>query len=210
MALGLSLPPNADRRIRKVGDVVYLIDPDNGKPVYTFSFQMGHPKAFVSGPLTQSAIAETVTLAPKLATDIAGARPISLLITSLDDTADDLLAFIAAWTALQIFIEANFKSTYETRWFTIMADGAPASSEPVFKRFKEVMSDKYRLADKFLVIASVLDPGGADDDDREFRRLKKFRDGLLHALDTHSSPLPTEAVQNLLLKYMRLHFDTQK
>ena len=94
------------------------------------------------------------------------------------------------------------------RWFEIMEDGAPASAKPVFERLKDVMSDKYRLADKFLVIASVLDSGGAADDATEFGRLKKFRDGLFHALDTPLSPLPTEAVQKLLLKYMKLHLGT--
>ncbi len=75
----------------------------------------------------------------------------------------------------------------------------------MFERFRDVMSDKYRLADKFLVIASVLDPGAATDDAAEFSRLKKLRDSLLHALDTPQTPLPTEAVQKLLLKYMKLH-----
>jgi len=70
-----------------------------------------------------------------------------------------------------------------------------------------VMSDKYRLSDKFLVIASVLDSASAVDDGREFSRLKKIRDGLLHALDTPSSPLSTHAVQKLLFKYLKLHLD---
>jgi hypothetical protein len=86
-----------------------------------------------------------------------------------------------------------------------MKDGAPASAKPVFERFRGVMSDKYRLADKFLIMTSVLDPAGAEGDAAEFRQLKKARDELLHALDTPSSPLPTEAIQKLLLKYMKLH-----
>ena len=86
-----------------------------------------------------------------------------------------------------------------------MEEDAPASAKPVFERFRDVMSDKYRLADKFLVIISVLDPAAATIDASEFRRLKKQRDDLLHALDIFSAPLPTEDVQNLLLKYMKLH-----
>ena len=86
-----------------------------------------------------------------------------------------------------------------------MAGGAPASAKPLFKQFQEVMSNKYRLVDKFLVIASVLDADHAADDAAEFRRLKKLRDGLFHVLDAPSSPLPTEAGQKLLLKYMKLH-----
>jgi hypothetical protein len=133
------------------------------------------------------------------------ARPTSLLITSLEQATDELQGFIAAWSALEIFVNASFKDTYEARWFEVMEDGAPASAKPVFERFQEVMRDKYRLADKFLVVASVLDPDTATDDAKEFRRLKKFRDELLHALNTPSSTLPTVAVQKLLLKYMKLH-----
>jgi hypothetical protein len=55
------------------------------------------------------------------------------------------------------------------------------------------------------VIASVLDSAGAADDTEGFRHLKKFRDKLFHALDAPSSALPTDAVQKLLVKYMKLH-----
>jgi hypothetical protein len=209
-ALSLSLPTNADRSVEKTGDVVYLVDGDNGKPIYTFAFQGGHARGSVASPLTKDIIAESAALAQKLAAHKTMARPTSLLITSLDDATDELQGFIAAWSALEIFINATFKATYQERWFDIIEDGAPPSAKPVFERLKDVMSDKYRLADKFLVIASVLDSGAAANDAREFGGLKKFRDGLLHALDTPSLPLPTEAVQKLLLKYMKLHLSAQE
>jgi hypothetical protein len=205
-ALSLSLPTNADRGIEKAGDVVHLID--DGKPIYSFALY-GSARASVSSPLSHGLIAESAALAAKIATNETMTRITSLLMISLDDATDELQGFIAAWSALEIFINANFKGTYEARLFEIMEDGAPASSKPVFERFKDVMSDKYRLADKFLVITSVLDSGAATHDATEFGRLKKFRDGLLHALDTASSSLPTEAVQKLLLKYMKLHLTTQ-
>lgn len=204
MALGLGLPANADRRVEKLGDTVYLIDPADNKPIYAFSFQGGHARLSVASPLTGSVIAEVAAIAPKLAADKAMSRPVSLLVTSLEEAKEELQRFISAWSALEIFVNAVFKSTYEARWFEIMEEGAPVSARPVFARFQDVMSDKYRLADKFLVIASVLDPATAAGDAAEFGRLKKLRDGLLHALDT-SSLLPTDAIQKLLLKYMRLH-----
>src|SRR5713101_23199 len=49
---------------------------------------------------------------------------------------DELQGFIAAWSALEIFINGTFKATYEVRWFEIMEDGAPASAKPVFERLK--------------------------------------------------------------------------
>ncbi len=122
-----------------------------------------------------------------------------------DEATDELQAFIAAWSALEIFVNATFKSTYENRFFGIMADGAPEAAKPVFARFKDVMSDKYGLANKFLIVASVLDPSAATEDATEFGRLKKIRDDLLHALISPAGPLPTNGAQKLLLKYMKLH-----
>jgi hypothetical protein len=209
-ALGLTLPPNADRRVQKIGDVVYLVDPDSGKPMYTFSFQGGFARASIASPLTQDVIAETAALTPKLTTEKSMARPTSLLVTSLEEATGELQAFIAAWSALEIFVNTTFRWTYEARWFEIMEDGAPASAKPVFDRFKRVMSDKYRLADKFLVISSVLDPNGAAADAEEFQRLKRDRDELFHTPGTSSSALPRDAVQKLLLKYMKLHLVEQR
>lgn len=203
-ALSMSLPANVDRGIEKMGDVVYLIDSDRGKPVYAFNLR-GSGTLSLSGQLTATTIDEAATIARKLVSDKVMAKPTSLLVTSLEEAAEGLERFIAAWSALEIFVNATFKSAYESRWFAMMEEGGPPSGKAVFERFKDVMSDKYRLADKFLVIASVLDPTAAASDATEFSRLKKFRDGLLHALDTPREPLPTDGVQKLLLKYMKLH-----
>jgi hypothetical protein len=205
-ALSLSLPANVDHQVERVGDVIYLVDPDNGKPIYTFGFQGGSARVSLSSPLTEDVVAAVGQRVPKVIGDKTIVRPASLLITSLNRATDSLQAFIAAWSALEIFVNASFKATYEALWFGIMENGAPASAKPVFERFKEVMSDKYRLADKFLIIASVLDPSAAGTDADEFRKLKRVRDDLLHGLETPAH-LPTEAVQKLLLKYLTLHLD---
>jgi hypothetical protein len=207
-ALGLSLPANADRQVTKVGEVIYLVDPDTGKPIYTFSFQAGLARASVASPLTEEFVEDAGKRLQKVIVDKTFERPSSLLITSLNRATDPLQAFIAAWSALEIFVNASFKATYQSRWFQIIENGAPTAAKPVFERFKDVMSDKYRLVDKFLIIASVLDADGATTDADEFRKLKGIRDNLLHALETPPY-LPTEAVQKLLLKYMTLHLDLE-
>lgn len=205
-ALGISLKDNADRRIEKVGDVVYLVDPENDKPIYAFTMQAGAARASIANPLSQDVITQAAARAPHLMTDRAMVRPVNLLITSLDQSTNELQAFIAAWAALEIFINATFKATYKARWFEVLEHGAPDPVRPVFKRLDEVMGDKYGLANKFLIIASLLDDAAADVDATEFRKLKDIRDNLLHALDAPAH-LPIEATQNLLLKYMKLHFD---
>jgi hypothetical protein len=36
-ALDLSLPANVDHQVERVGELVYLVDPESGNPIYTFS-----------------------------------------------------------------------------------------------------------------------------------------------------------------------------
>lgn len=207
-ALGLSLAPNVDREVERIGGAVYLVDPENGKPIYGFTLSGGALRASVATALTPEVLAVAQGRVSKVMRDKTMERPCSLANTSFNRGTDPLQAFIAAWSSLEIFVNASFKAVYEGRWFGIMEGGAPVAAQPVFKRFKDVMSDKYRLADKFLVIAAVLDADAAAADAEEFQRLKKVRDDLLHALETPAH-LPTEAVQKLFLKYMRLHLDPQ-
>lgn len=204
-ALSLSLLGASSRSVQKLGEEVYLVDTLTQKPTYSFTVTGFAPTVSISGPMTTVVISEAAALALQLLADRKLARPVSLLLTSLEKETDELQSFIAAWSALEIFVNAMFKSTYEARWFKIMEDGAPESSEPFFERLKDVMNDKYRLADKFVVIASVLDSAGAKVDYLEFSKIKKVRDGLLHALDSPLSALPIGIVQNLLLKYVKLH-----
>jgi hypothetical protein len=205
-AIALSLSANADRKMERLGRVIYLVEPDHPKPIYTFTPELGALKLSLASPITGTVLSNVAKRIPKLGAEKALARPISLLTTSLDRRTDELEAFIAAWSALEIFVNATFKTTYELRWFDIMQNGAPISAKPVFQRFKDVMSDKYRLADKFLIIASVLDSDSATNDAEIFRNLKSVRDNLSHGLETPTH-LPTEAVQNLLFKYLSLHLD---
>lgn len=146
-----------DPHVQKIGDVVYLVDAATAKPIYMFVLQVGAPRLSLVSPLAQEAVNEIAAMASKLQTDRTIARAASLLITSLEEATDQLQAFIASWSAFEIFVNATFKATYEARWFRVMEDGAPPSAKPIFERLQDVMSDKYRLADKFLIIASVLD-----------------------------------------------------
>lgn len=207
MAIALSLPVGSDLEFEKFGELVYCLDEGSAKPIYVLNTKMGTPRVTLAHPLTVEIVGNAVALATRFNTEQSSRRVFSLLRTSLDRATDDLQGFITAWSALEMFVIGVFKSKYKDRWFAIMAEGAPKSAKPIFERFEDVMSDKYRLADKFLVIASVLDAAAAQADATEFRRLKKIRDELLHVLDVPPGSLPREAVQRLLVKFMKLHFD---
>jgi hypothetical protein len=189
----------------KIGEVIYLTEAGSTKPIYVFNVEGGHARLYISRPMSSGHIEDARALAQRLISDKDLPRAFSLLRTSLDRATDELQGFMAAWNAMEIFINATFKSTYEVQWSQIIEKGASLSAKPVVERIAQVMNDKYRLADKFLIIASILDPDRAATDQKEFRRLKKVRDGLLHVLDMPAEPLPIEAAQSLLLKFMGLH-----
>ena len=86
-----------------------------------------------------------------------------------------------------------------------MEEGAPESSTPIFERFKDVMKDKYRILDKFLVISTILDPDGANEDVKSFKSLKEIRDNMFHKFDSIPDHLPVENVQALFVKFLKLH-----
>ena len=65
--------------------------------------------------------------------------------------------------------------------------------------------DKYRLTDKFALIASLLRPESADKVVGQFKRVKEDRDKLAHGQEVNDASLPGQAVQELVRRYLRLH-----
>ena len=97
-------------------------------------------------------------------------------------------------------------SNYETEFLgSLTSDKDPKAKEWYVKRIREVMKDKYRLRDRFALIAASLVPGEADSDVANFIKSKKFRDDLAHGKDVLDSDLPVEIVHEILVKYMQLH-----
>lgn len=205
-ALGISLPDNLDREFEKVGEVIYLLNRETAKPTYTFTFTGHAPRLSVSSILKSDVLESVGSKSEKLLSGKMLSRPSKLLNTSHDRKTDPLQGFLAAWSALEIFVNKCFSIVYEKKWFEIMEAGAPKAATPIFERFKYVMHDKYRLNDRFLIIAAVLAPEQATEDWEKFSSLKKVRDNLLHGAET-SEPLPAEISQQLLAKYLSLHLE---
>lgn len=206
-ALGISIGTNLDREFEKVGEVIYLQTHQTSKPTYTFTFTGHAPRISVAGALKDGALESAKSRSEKLLADRMLSRPSRLLNTSHDRRTDPLQRFLSAWSALEIFVNRCFSADYEQKWFAIMEAGAPTAATPIFERFKSVMHDKYRLNDRFLIIAAVLAPDQAAEDLEKFSSLKKVRDNLLHGAETPEQ-LPTETSQQLLAKYLSLHLDS--
>jgi hypothetical protein len=113
-AMTLSVPAGSDLEFEKVGEVIYVLDDGSTKPIYVLNVQMGSARLSVARPLTDDAIGIAAALAARLNAETGSLRTYSLLRTSLDRATNDLQGFIAAWSALEIFVNENSFSLIDT------------------------------------------------------------------------------------------------
>jgi len=189
--------------LKKIQEGIYFIE-DHDKPVYSYSFKCSAIIGNISAPITADQLCYVKNNAKIMGEHKELVNSARLLIQSLDENSDTLLAFLAAWNGLEILIQKIFK-TYETNMFNRVAEDKNVNFKGVDK-IRTVMKDKYRLVDKFSIISSELIPDEADEDIDEFKSIKcDYRDKLMHGKDVPLSSLPTERVRILLKKYLKLH-----
>jgi hypothetical protein len=123
------------------------------------------------------------------------------MVTRADDR---YRAFVDGWTALEIFVNKAFQ-WYEKRFAAKLEQELP-SAKRYLERIRVVMKDKYRLADKFAIIAGELNTESSGEEDiKLFQAVKSTRDRLLHGEQVSDSQLPSLQLQQLLEKYLDLH-----
>ncbi len=191
--------------VDKVLDSI-LLRHDDGRPIYIFTVSMGAADVYVSRPLDAPTLETIPTVYARLLGATQLERVSSLMVAAMDTEADRLRSFLASWTALEMFINKLFPE-YESLLFDeLTADGRQVRRD-YWYRIKQVMKDKYRLSDKFVLIAAALSPDTADADTRAFRQAKKTRDDLLHGFNVADQALEAEPVLQILRRYLglRLH-----
>jgi hypothetical protein len=133
-------------------------------------------------------------------------RIISLMARSLDTAAeDDFRSFLFGWTALEIFINKVFGQYEKAFVAAVTSETSVHGASRYFERITQVMKDKYRLLDKFGVVAAALAGETSDADIDQFERIKKVRDELLHGQDAPVTSLLNTELRELLSKYLRAH-----
>lgn len=191
--------------VKKLVDVVTFVRQD-GKPLFCFTLS-GSANAYVSSPLSKDSIVSTLRDAKTLSHHQSLVDVARLLSRSLAEDSDPLLSFLSVWSGLEIFVNKNFKD-YERRVLERLSIGSPPPvPSRVVERIRSVMSDKYRLSDKFSVISSELADLSVEQDQATFDAIKLVRDKLLHGEDISLASLPTTDAKRLLRKYLRLHLD---
>lgn len=189
---------------RVLGIANMIIATGSERPTYVVTPQASFTISSKSSLLPDQAI-EAVKLAHALDKAPKNLRHIPrLLAQSHENRLQPLNAFISAWAGLEILIGATFEQ-YEAAWTTAISRALPPSAKNVAGRMRTVMKDKYRLADKFAIMASALDPAGSDQDIAAFNELKGVRDAFFHTLSHNPDQLPGEATRRLLRKYLSLH-----
>ena len=189
--------------IKQASDTVVFYRSD-GKPMYCYTVS-ARTEAGLLRAISEDTLGSVEDWYRAFAGDQELDRVVRLLVSSLQTKGDALRSFLHAWTATEILVNKAFKS-YEDRLFLEFSEGNhPNARREYLDRVREGMQDKYRLTDKFRLIATFLSPASADEDVREFERAKEKRDKLIHGQDVHESSLPIPVVQELVRKYIRLH-----
>jgi hypothetical protein len=201
--LALALPIGEFREIEALGSVSFFVDSMTNQTIYSLS------SSFIqaSGRVSTSVTAETLDAAAKYATNLRAdskLRTVGRLLSQSSLATDNLTAFLTAWAGLEVFANKTFKDAYEPLAFATLEEASPAARRPFIERLRDVMTGKYNIRDKFVVIASELDVADADADIDAFQEVKKQRDAV-HDMSVHADTLPTERVRGLLRKYLRLH-----
>lgn len=193
--------------LKKLADSVVFFRGD-GKPVFGCS-----PTLHAAGVVALSVSDEDVTLLgkwyPKLAADPSLGEVGSLLASSYHSEGDAVRSFLAAWKALERFVDKTF-GRYEQPFFAGLLGGVqPDAFKKHLVRCHEEMGKarKYSLNDRFRVVSYQLCPADADRDADVFSRAKDVRDRLAHREEVEDSELPVAAVRTLVRKYVRLHLE---
>ena len=186
--------------VKKITDGVYFID-ENGHSVYSIEFGLSG-NAIVSTGLRPEAVEYVKTHAKSLGEHPELVDPARLLSRSLDESSGRLLSFLSVWAAIEIFANKVFK-VLEPEMFRGATE--PAASSQVIDRIRGVMKDKYRVADKFAFVASILCAEDEVQDLSRFKSFKAIRDRLMHGADVPFGALPTNDIQKLLRKYLDLY-----
>lgn len=199
----LSMSTSPEYHAEKESSGVYFID-ENDKPLYSFKMQAGSARAIVSEAINDEIESEISKMIDLSTNDQQLKTPFRLFTQSLENPQDKLRSFTSAWSALEIFTNKVF-SSYEDKFIAEIADDHNSHGVNQFlMRIKDVMKDKYRLMDKFSLIASLLSDEIEADIDL-FKKMKSLRDDISHGKEFDEEALPVEDARKLAAKYLKRH-----
>lgn len=199
----LSISTGPEYHAERIASGICFFDA-NGKPVYTYTFQGLRASLIIAKPIDlemETQISRVIRLSNA---NMRLKTPFRLLTQSLETTQDNLRAFISAWSAIEILTNKVFP-VYEEKFIAGIVDDHNSDGVNNFlDRIKDVMKDKYRLTDKFSLIASFLSTEITEDIEL-FKSMKKERDNISHGKEFDEEALPVEDARKLASKYLKNH-----
>lgn len=199
----LSISNSPEYHAERIASGIYFVDANN-KPLYSYTFQGGRARLIIAKPVDfekEIEISKTIGLS---ISNMQLKTPFRLLTQSLETTKDNLRAFVSAWSALEILTNKVFP-VYEEKFIAGIVDDHNSHGVNHFlERIKDVMKDKYRLVDKFSLVASFLSDEIAEDIEL-FKSMKKIRDNISHGKEFDEETLPVEDARKLVSKYLNNH-----
>jgi hypothetical protein len=199
----IAISTNPEYHAEKMASGICFFDA-NDKPLYTYTPQGGRARLILAKPVGLEKEAEICRVIGLSIANMQLKTPFRLLTQSLETTQDNLRAFISAWSALEILTHKVFP-VYEKLFIAgIMNDHSSYGVNDFMRRIKEVMRDKYRLTDKFSLVASFLS-SEATEDIKLFKNMKKERDNISHGNEFDEEALPVEDARKLASKFLMNH-----
>lgn len=199
----LAISTSPEYHAEKITTGLYFID-DNKKPLYSFSFQGGRARLILSKPISEDIESEIKKNIGLSYSNKQLKTPFRLLTQSLETTNDNLRAFLLAWSSIEILTNKVFPY-YEDKFVSGIAyDHNSHGVNNFFDRIKDVMKDKYRLTDKFTLLASFLS-SEVTEDIEQFKHMKKIRDTISHGNEFDEETLPIEDARKIAAKYLKHH-----
>lgn len=199
-AVALSLAEtNSSPEIHFSRDLVYLTGAD-GLVVYSKSMTMGGA-GFVTSSIRGKETIEVVNeYIPAMMGDRQIEAAIDLFVQSQRKENDNLRAFIAGWSALELLVN-RFSKSFRKEWEGSLQQGDVPEWDT---DLSGVPVEEYRLRDRFFSVACVLDRQSAKEDSVRFAEANSIRGEFYHRLKASEEELPTTDVRELFRKYLRL------
>lgn len=187
--------------IEFLSDGTHLICND-GTVIYVRTVT-GHVASVIITTTTSSQLADDVqAYVSGLSSDRKLSGAASLYAVSQHKSNDNLRAFMASWSALEILtnsLEFSYREDLGVR-----IESGQLSFEGWDKDLSGVAPSDYRLKDKFFVVAVYLGVEEAVSDAEEFAKINKIRGDYYHRLDFNENDLPARGAQKLFRKYLGL------
>lgn len=184
--------------IQFLDDIVFL-NAAEGLRIYLRGLKMGRPTVFTSSILSEESFSAVNNYISLILLDKRIKNAVALFVQAQHAENDNLRAFIAAWSGLELLINGYFK-TLQPAWESMLDENSLLPNWD--RRLDEFPRKDYRLRDKFFMACCVLNIDDAENDSSLFIEINNCRNRYYHSGEVNDIDLPTADVLRLFLKYL--------